>query len=121
MEIIETSFWDQIDIDGTHLGMVGMLERSEGDLGGTPSRMTTSRSFINELIGPVWPFRYDHTVSEASFKLTMYFFPQNLLHVQINTNKNQRRIYPTVYSRILGSYWGHVSDLYCFSGTCFDD
>lgn len=57
MEITETRFWDQIDTDGTHLGMVGMLQRSEGDLGMSPAIMTTPRSMIIELIGPIWPFR----------------------------------------------------------------
>lgn len=58
LEIMETSFWDQIDTEGTHLGMVGILQRSEADLGSTPAVMSRERATLIQLIGPVWPFRY---------------------------------------------------------------
>ncbi|XP_048506765.1 ionotropic receptor 75a-like, partial [Athalia rosae] len=57
MEIVESSFWDQIDSDGNHLGMVGMLHRGEADLGASPAVMSHERADLTKLLFPLWPFR----------------------------------------------------------------
>ncbi|XP_046734040.1 ionotropic receptor 75a-like [Diprion similis] len=57
MEVEETSFWDQVTENGTHLGMVGILQRSESDLGSTPALLNKERALLIKAIHPVWPWR----------------------------------------------------------------
>ncbi|XP_015518459.2 ionotropic receptor 75a-like isoform X1 [Neodiprion lecontei] len=57
MDIEETSFWDQVTENGTHLGMVGILHRSEADISATPALLFKERAILIKAIHPVWPWR----------------------------------------------------------------
>ncbi|XP_015586938.1 glutamate receptor 3 isoform X2 [Cephus cinctus] len=57
MDLSTDFYWDEIAENGSHTGMMGMLNRGFADITGSPGAINQKRFPLGELVMPIWNFR----------------------------------------------------------------